>query len=57
MKHISEILTDMGWPAKLKELERRVRRNVPDHRDPERFHVEKDEIAHEIGTIAKEAAE
>lgn len=34
------------------ELADRVRRLRPDHRDPERFHVEKSEIEHELRRLA-----
>ena len=40
---------------RLAELAARVVRNQPDRRDPERFHVEKDDIAHQLRRIAKEA--
>ena len=47
--------TDMGWPERLAELARRVQRNVLSCTDPERFHVEKSEIIHDLRRIAKEA--
>jgi hypothetical protein len=34
------------------DLARRVRRLVPDHRDPERFHLDKSEIAGELHRLA-----
>lgn len=40
---------------KLAELAKRVVCNVPDRRNPEAWHAEKSEIAHELRRIAKEA--
>lgn len=37
----------------LRSLASRVERNVPHHRDPEQFHIEKSEIASELRRIAK----
>lgn len=53
MKHISTVLRDMGWDRKLKYLARRVETNVPDGRDPERFHVEKGEISDELKRMSE----
>jgi hypothetical protein len=39
---------------KLAALAKRVVVNVPDRRNPEQFHVEKSQIAHELRRIAKE---
>lgn len=39
----------------LLDLARRVARLQPSHRDPERFHEEKSEIAHALRELAKEA--
>jgi hypothetical protein len=39
---------------RLAELAARVVRNEPDRRDPERFHTEKSDIAHQLRRIAKE---
>lgn len=44
-----------GLPDKLDELARRVGRLAPCRRDPERFHVEKSEIAHELRRLAQHA--
>lgn len=52
MKQIGDVLKDMGWNEKLRDLAQRVRRNVPDRHDPERFHGEKDEIARELEDMA-----
>jgi hypothetical protein len=38
--------------AALRDLAARVERNVPHHRDPERFHAEKSEIASELRRLA-----
>lgn len=38
-------------------LVNRIRRLVPDHRDPHRFHEEKSEIAHELAKIAQRVPE
>ena len=40
---------------RLDELAYRVRRLMPSHRDPERYHVEKSEIEHELRRLAREA--
>lgn len=40
---------------RLAELAKRVATNEPDHRDPEKFHAEKSEIAHQLRKIAEEA--
>ena len=40
---------------RLAELAHRVIANEPDRRDPERFHAEKSEIAHQLRKIAEEA--
>ncbi len=42
-------------PQRLRELAKRVERNVPDHRRPTTFHEEKSEIVHELEEIAQEA--
>jgi hypothetical protein len=39
----------------LADLARRLDRLRPDHRDPERFHIEKDEIAFELRRLARAA--
>jgi hypothetical protein len=39
-------------PQRLQELASRVERNIPNHRDPEAFHVEKSEIARELRRLA-----
>jgi hypothetical protein len=36
----------------LRDLASRVDRNVPHHRDPEQFHIEKSEIASELRRLA-----
>lgn len=38
--------------AKLRALAARVRNNLPRRNDPERFHIEKDEIARELLSLA-----
>lgn len=40
----------------LDELAYRVWRLRPDHRDPERFHVEKSQIVSELRKLAREAS-
>lgn len=39
--------------VELTELARLVRRLAPDRRDPERFHVEKDEAARKLAMLAR----
>lgn len=54
MRSIGEILNDIGWPDKLRDLASRVDRNLPDHRDPQRFHAEKSEIVNDLRRLARE---
>ncbi len=51
MKHISEAAANI-----LQDLASRVERNVPHHRDPEQFHIEKSEIASELRRLAQRDA-
>ena len=44
----------MTEAATLRELADRVRRLSPHHRDPERFHLEKDEIARQLQLVARQ---
>ncbi len=39
-------------PSALRDLAARVERNVPHHREPERFHAEKSEIAAALRRLA-----
>ncbi len=41
---------------RLSDLAHRVRRLSPSHRDPERYHVEKSQIEHELRLLARQAA-
>lgn len=43
----------MSEPDLLRDLADRVRRLSPSHRDPERFHIEKDEVARQLMTLAR----
>ena len=43
-------------PATLTSLASRVRRLVPSHSNPERFHEEKSEIAHALRILAREVS-
>lgn len=52
LKGVSPVPTPGG--TALDEIAERVRRLVPSHRDPERFHVEKSEIEHELRRLARE---
>jgi hypothetical protein len=54
VKHISEVLKEMGWPETLRSIAARVRSNLPRHRHPEKFHDEIDQIASDLETLAKE---
>lgn len=40
----------------LAELAHRIERLCPDHRDPERFHIEKSEIAYDLTRLAERLA-
>ncbi len=50
--HTSEAILAL----QLAELASRVRRLLPSRRDPEAFHLEKDEIAHELRRLADKAS-
>lgn len=54
MKPIGQIIIDIRWFERLRDLARRVERNVPNPRDPERYHTEKSEIVHELEELAQE---
>jgi hypothetical protein len=49
---IAKVRDDMDWQARLRDIARRVERNVPDARAPERFHEEKSEIAGKLRKLA-----
>lgn len=49
----SEVTPKAKPRAELEELAYRIRRLVPDHRDPHRFHEEKSEIAFELAQLAQ----
>lgn len=51
---MNAIVRKNTW-QKICDLADRLRRLCPDHRDPERFHVEKSEIEHELRKLAAEA--
>lgn len=38
---------------KMAELADRLRRLCPDHRDPERFHIEKSEIEYQLRSLSR----
>lgn len=40
-------------PADLEDLARRVDRLSPDHRDPERFHLDRSDIVAELRLLAR----
>lgn len=46
-------VTNLVAADELKRLARRIRQLSPDTRNPEAFHIEKDEIAHAVGILAK----
>lgn len=43
-------------PTDLQLLADRVDRNVPSHREPDKFHEEKSDIAHQLRSMARQAA-
>jgi hypothetical protein len=45
-------MTKAAESQQLRDLSRAVRRLGPDHRDPERFHVDKSEIAARLSDLA-----
>jgi len=49
-------VTDAATAAEaLHRIARRLRKLGPDRRDPERFHVERDDLVHELLALAREA--
>ena len=44
---------DVNWRSELLECARLLDRLVPDHRDPELFHLQKDALAHELRRLAR----
>lgn len=48
---MNAMTTNDTW-QKIGELADRLRRLCPDHRNPERFHIEKSEIEHDLRQIA-----
>lgn len=53
-REMNAITRNDTW-QKIGELADRLRRLCPDHRDPERFHIEKSEIEHELRRLASSA--
>lgn len=53
MKAIRAMFRAKHWAEKLRDLARRVDRNIPSHYDPEAFHAEKSEIAHALRNLAR----
>ena len=51
---MNAMTTNDPW-QKIGELADRLRRLCPDHRNPERFHIEKSEIEHDLRQIAAAA--
>ena len=50
----------IGEPAiaqQLAEIARRIEANMPRHNDPEAFHSEKSQIAHDLRQIAREVGD
>jgi hypothetical protein len=45
------------WRTELEAIARRLDRLMPDRRDPERFHVEKSELAGELRRMARQKGE
>jgi hypothetical protein len=46
-------MTPMAEVQQLRDLSSAVRRLRPDHRDPERWHIEKSEIAAALAAMAR----
>ena len=53
--HKVTIVTGGLGVKRIEEIADRVRRLVPSRHDPERFHVEKSEIEHDLRRLAREA--
>lgn len=68
LRPIGEIVSELPWmrtlasrvvrkptiSERLRDIAARVKNNTPDGRAPERFHIEKSEIVHELEEIAME---
>lgn len=54
VKPISDVLTDMAWPQRLRELATGIRCNVPRSSNPEAFHERKSDLEAQAMTIADE---
>jgi hypothetical protein len=44
---------NVSWRGELLECARMLDRLAPDHHDPERFHLQKDALAHELRRLAR----
>ena len=53
MNSIGDVLKQMGWDEKLRQLAKRVERNVPEHGNPLKFHEEKSEISETLKSMSK----
>lgn len=53
MRETKEATPTHSAPGRLEELVAKLRRLGPCHRDPERFHLEKNEIMHDLLSLAR----
>jgi hypothetical protein len=53
MRQTREATPTHSLPGRLEELAAKLRRLAPCHRNPERFHQEKDEIMHDLLSLAR----
>lgn len=54
MKSIGDVLTEMGWPQRLRDLATGIRQNVPRPSNPDAFHERKSDLENQAMTIADE---
>lgn len=54
MKSIADVLTDMQWPQRLRDIASGIRSNVPRSSNPEAFHERKSELENQAMIIADE---
>lgn len=53
LKAIRAMLAAKKWAERLRDIASRVDRNIPSRHDPEAFHAEKSEIAHDLRKLAR----
>jgi len=54
VKSIGDVLTDMGWPDRLRDIAQGIRTNVPRPSNPDAFHERKSELEERAMVLADE---